>query len=365
MPPPAQDPAARLRNVLEALLMAADRPLEARVLQAMLADHSPPPNQEQLCSALRGLQEDYAERGVTLRRVAGGYRFQVGADYASWVHRLERVRQPRYSRAVLETLAIIVYRQPVTRGEIERIRGITVNTGVLRILLDRRWVRVVGHKEVPGRPELLATTREFLDYFNLRSLGELPQLPAAPELPEALELPLEEEGEPTPGEPTAEGAEGGALPGSLIAEDAGDEVEPPSQVDGGPSDGGPADEGPVDEGAGGEVAVVTVSPEEASPEEASPEEAAPVFTGEATGAGAVEAEAAVGLVAESGRSAESERSAESSGDRAAAAGGVVPLVEPATSIPPSETFESGLLLGEEKDGLHGAKRVPGEDGVAD
>lgn len=198
----------RLRNILEAVLMAAGRPLDERALELLLTERaSPPPDRKQLCAALQSLRDEYAERGVVLSRVAGGYRFQVRVDYAPWVRRLEHVRPPRYSRAVLETLCIIAYQQPITRGEIERIRGVSESTGVLRTLFDRFWIRVVGHREVPGRPELLATTHEFLDYFNLCSLKELPDLPDAPELPEALKPPWPEQGAVQVKEGAGDGAE--------------------------------------------------------------------------------------------------------------------------------------------------------------
>ncbi len=126
--------------------------------------------------ALVAIEEDYAHRSVGLQKLASGYRFQVKENYAYWVGRLFEEKPPRYSRALLETIAIIAYRQPVTRGDIEDIRGVSVSSNMIRTLLDRGWVRVIGYKEVPGRPAIYETTRQFLDYFNLSSLDQLPPL---------------------------------------------------------------------------------------------------------------------------------------------------------------------------------------------
>jgi segregation and condensation protein B len=126
--------------------------------------------------ALAELQADYQDRGIELSEVASGYRIQVRSEYAEWINRLFDERPPRYSRALLETLAIIAYRQPLTRSEIEEIRGVGISSTIIKTLQEREWIRVVGHKDVPGHPELLATTREFLDYFNLKKLADLPSL---------------------------------------------------------------------------------------------------------------------------------------------------------------------------------------------
>jgi len=126
--------------------------------------------------ALDWLQADCAERGIELQHVASGYRFQVRQELAPWISRLWEERPPRYSRALLETLALIAYRQPITRGEIEAIRGVSVSTNIMKTLQEREWIRVVGHREVPGRPALYGSTRQFLDYFNLKSLDDLPAL---------------------------------------------------------------------------------------------------------------------------------------------------------------------------------------------
>lgn len=164
-----------LKTIVEAALLAAGRPLSFAELENLFAE-SERPEPGELQAALAALAEDCRGRPVELKQVASGYRLQVRESFSPWVSRLFEERPGRYSRAFLETLAIIAYRQPVTRGEIEDIRGVAVSSGIVRSLQERGWVQVVGHKEVPGRPALLATTRQFLDYFNLTSLGELPPL---------------------------------------------------------------------------------------------------------------------------------------------------------------------------------------------
>jgi segregation and condensation protein B len=164
-----------LRNVIEAALLAAGRPVQpAELIQ--LFDASARPTGEQLRAALDALAAEYGERGLELKETAGGVRIQVRRELAAEVSRLWPERPARYSRALLETLALIAYRQPITRGEIEAVRGVAVNPNIVKTLLERNWVRVVGHRDVPGRPELLGTTRDFLDYFGLKSLDELPAL---------------------------------------------------------------------------------------------------------------------------------------------------------------------------------------------
>ena len=164
-----------LKTIVEAALLAAGRPVSFAELENLFAE-SERPEPGELQAALAALAEDCRGRPVELKQVASGYRLQVRESFSPWVSRLFEERPGRYSRAFLETLAIIAYRQPVTRGEIEDIRGVAVSSGIVRSLQERGWVQVVGHKEVPGRPALLATTRQFLDYFNLTSLGELPPL---------------------------------------------------------------------------------------------------------------------------------------------------------------------------------------------
>ena len=161
-----------LSYVLEAVLLAAGRPVSVDQMLELF-EESQRPSTEEVNAALA---ERCADRACELREVASGWRLQVRQQYAEVVSRLWQERPSRYSRALLETLALIAYRQPITRGEIEGIRGVTVSTTIMRTLHERNWVRVVGHREVPGRPELLGTTREFLDYFGLKSLDDLPTL---------------------------------------------------------------------------------------------------------------------------------------------------------------------------------------------
>ena len=164
-----------LRNVIEAALLAAGRPVQpAELIQ--LFDENARPSGEQMRAALDALAAEYAERGIELKETAGGVRIQVRRELAGEVSRLWPERPARYSRALLETLALIAYRQPITRGEIEGVRGVAVNPNIIKTLLERNWVRVVGQRDVPGRPELLGTTKDFLDYFGLKSLDELPPL---------------------------------------------------------------------------------------------------------------------------------------------------------------------------------------------
>ena len=163
------------RKVIEAALLAAGRSLSLTEL-AQLFDPVDRPENAQLREALQELGASYEGRGVELVETAQGFRFQVRREFADHVSRLWPERPPRYSRALLETLAIIAYRQPLTRAEIEAVRGVVVNPNIVKTLFERSWIRVVGHREVPGRPELLGTTRDFLDYFGLKSLDQLPPL---------------------------------------------------------------------------------------------------------------------------------------------------------------------------------------------
>lgn len=164
-----------LKQIVEGALLAAGGPLVIEQLQGLFPDEMRPEHEE-VQAAIDGLRQDYRHRGIEIAEVAGGFRIQVSARIAPWVARLWDERPPRYSRALLETLALIAYRQPVTRGEIEEIRGVAVSTQIVKTLTEREWVRVVGHRDVPGRPALYATTRKFLDYFGLRSLNDLPTL---------------------------------------------------------------------------------------------------------------------------------------------------------------------------------------------
>ena len=166
-----------LKPVVEALLMVADGPLSLdRLAKLLEGEGASAPERDTLRAVLAALQADCAGRGIELAEVASGWRFRARADFAGQVGRLWEERRPRYSRAFLETLAIIASRQPITRGEIEHIRGVAVSSNIMRLLLEREWVKVVGHRDVPGRPSVYATTSEFLDYFGLKSLRELPTL---------------------------------------------------------------------------------------------------------------------------------------------------------------------------------------------
>ncbi len=164
-----------LKLICEGALLAAGGPLTLEQILALFPDEDRP-QRDAILASIEALRSDYAERAVELTEVAGGWRVQVRSEVAPWIGRLWEERPQRYSRAMLETLALIAYRQPITRGEIEDIRGVAVNAQIIRTLVEREWVRVVGHRDVPGRPELLATTRRFLDYFGLRSLNDLPPL---------------------------------------------------------------------------------------------------------------------------------------------------------------------------------------------
>ena len=164
-----------LRNVIEAALLAAGAPLPVTEL-TRLFDESARPSAQQVRAVLAALAQEYSGRGIELRETASGFRIQVRRELAAEISRLWPERATRYSRALLETLALVAYRQPITRAEIEAVRGVAVNPNITRTLIERNWVRVVGHRNVPGHPELLGTTREFLDYFGLKSLDELPPL---------------------------------------------------------------------------------------------------------------------------------------------------------------------------------------------
>lgn len=167
----------KIKNIIEAVLMVSTQPISvSKLLQIFEAEQSLQPERKDIKEALEAIQNDYQERGIELVEVASGFRFQAKDEFADWVNHLFDERPPRYSRALLETLAIIAYRQPITRGEIEEIRGVSVSSTIVKTLQEREWVKVVGHRDVPGKPALLATTKSFLDYFNLKKLSELPSL---------------------------------------------------------------------------------------------------------------------------------------------------------------------------------------------
>ena len=165
-----------VRHVLEAALLASDRPLPLDRLVELFAKKAPEVDRKVVRAGLDALASEYDSRGLELLEVASGFRVQIRSRMSPWLQPLWEERPPRYSRALLETLALIAYRQPVTRGEIEEVRGVAVNTNIIRSMLERNWIRVVGHRDVPGKPEMFGTTKEFLDYFGLRSIDQLPAL---------------------------------------------------------------------------------------------------------------------------------------------------------------------------------------------
>jgi len=165
----------QLKSIIEAALLAASQPLTVAQLGELFVDEDAI-DREAIARALEALGQDCAGRGIELKEVASGFRYQVRQDVHPWVARMWTEKPSRYSRALLETLALIAYRQPITRPEIEQIRGVVVSSNIIKTMEEREWIRVVGHRDVPGRPALFGTTRAFLDYFNLRSLDELPPL---------------------------------------------------------------------------------------------------------------------------------------------------------------------------------------------
>lgn len=195
------EPNNELKNIIEAALLVAGQPLTIEKMLTMFPSESPP-TREEIRAVLEMLEEEYAGRVVELKQIDRSWRFQTRDKYASWITRLAEERPVRYSRALLETLAIIAYRQPVTRGDIENIRGVSVSTDIIKTLLGREWIRQVGVRNVPGRPALYGTTREFLEHFNLKNLEELPPLSALRDLDVIsnelnLRLDLEQGAEPT------------------------------------------------------------------------------------------------------------------------------------------------------------------------
>ncbi|HVN44110.1 MAG TPA: SMC-Scp complex subunit ScpB [Steroidobacteraceae bacterium] len=214
-----------IRNVIEAALLAAGGAVPLAEL-IRLFDEGARPGTQAVRAALESLAAEYAGRGIELKETASGFRIQVRRELAGEISRLWPERTPRYSRALLETLALVAYRQPITRAEIEAVRGVAVNPNIIRTMIERNWVRVVGHRDVPGHPELLGTTREFLDYFGLKSLDELPplaQLQAIGDFPLQLALAGEAAAAPRSAELPGTDLEVAQDPGA--AEDAGDEDE--------------------------------------------------------------------------------------------------------------------------------------------
>ena len=183
----------KLIQIIEAALLSASRPLSIQEIQRLFpADQTP--SKEDIKETLNEIEDLCAKRGVELKRVSSGYRMQVKQSLSAYIAKLWEEKPQRYSKATLETLALIAYRQPITRGEIEQIRGVSVGTQLIRGILERGWIKIVGQRDVPGRPSLYATTKEFLDYFGLQHLRELPGLPDLPDVDSLdMELPLEEE----------------------------------------------------------------------------------------------------------------------------------------------------------------------------
>ena len=210
-----------IRKIIEGALLAAGKPLDIGKLENLFEDEERPPR-DQIRAALEEIEGDCRDRGFELKQVASGYRFQVRQELSTWVNRLWEEKPKRYSRAMLETLSLIAYRQPLTRGDIELVRGVAVSSDIIKTLQERDWVRVVGYRDVPGKPALYATTKGFLDYFNLKSLEHLPALGEIKDLAELdpeLELSL---GDTSEGEGTA----------AAVPQAANDEFELDQQVDG-------------------------------------------------------------------------------------------------------------------------------------
>lgn len=210
----------QLKNIIEAAMLAAGHPLSIDQLKALFGDdENEGPEKKEIRAVIEQLQEEYAERGIEIREVASGWRIQVREKMGQWLAKLWEERPPRYTRALMETLAIIAYRQPVTRGDIEEIRGVAVSSNIIRTLLERDWIKVVGHRDVPGKPAMFGTTRFFLDYFGLKKLDDLPPLAELAELePVSVQLELGTADQ----EPAKEHADGGEAPDDSAGQ--GDEV---------------------------------------------------------------------------------------------------------------------------------------------
>ena len=178
-----------LSLIIEALLFSSSRPLsEKEILSAF--DHRNPPTSSEIKEALKSIEEKYSENSIELVKVASGYRLRIRQEFSAWVAKLWEAKPQKYSRALLETLALIAYKQPITRGEIEEVRGVSVSSQIIRTLLDRSWIKVVGHRDVPGRPALFSTTKDFLDDLNLSKLSDLPELPEIQNIPEEAQISL-------------------------------------------------------------------------------------------------------------------------------------------------------------------------------
>jgi len=185
-----------LSLIIEALLFSSSRPLnEKEILSAF--DLRSPPTSNEIKEALKSIEEKYSENSIELVKVASGYRLRIRQEYSPWVAKLWEAKPQKYSRALLETLALIAYKQPITRGEIEEVRGVSVSSQIIRTLLERSWIKVVGHRDVPGRPALFSTTKDFLDDLNLSKLSDLPELPEIQNIPEEAQISLLNEPPPS------------------------------------------------------------------------------------------------------------------------------------------------------------------------
>tara|TARA_A100001015_G_scaffold311587_1_gene415130 strand:- start:3724 stop:4437 length:714 start_codon:yes stop_codon:yes gene_type:complete len=221
----------QIKNILEAALLAADHPLSIDQLLRLFKGDQHRPEREQIKTCLEALQADCQARGVELIKVASGYRYQTRLELQTWVARLHAEKTPRYSRALLETLALIVYKQPITRAEIEDVRGVSVSSNIIKVLMEREWVKVVGHKEVPGRPAMFATTRKFLDYFNLTHLNQLPTLADIKDFEQiAPELDFDDVVEQTQMDMPAT-AEAHTMPSDMPSDDAQSDSDPLGAID--------------------------------------------------------------------------------------------------------------------------------------
>jgi len=214
----------KLKNILEAVLLGADRTLTVIQMEGLFELDEERPTRDEIRKALHEMADDYESRGYELKQVASGFRLQVKQEYATWVGRLWEEKPARYTRALLETMSLIAYRQPITRGEIEEVRGVSVSSNIIKTLMERDWIKVLGHKDVPGKPTLYGTTKEFLDYFNLKTLDELPTLAEIKDLDSIHpELELDDDAEVTDGSDASD--EDGNVPESIVGEVVSNEVE--------------------------------------------------------------------------------------------------------------------------------------------
>ena len=184
-----------LSLIIEALLFSSSRPLNEKEIISAFENKNTPSSSE-IKDALASIKDKYADNSIELVKVASGYRLRIKQEYSSWVAKLWEAKPQKYSRALLETLALIAYKQPITRGEIEEVRGVSVSSQIIRTLLDRSWIKIVGHRDVPGKPALFSTTKDFLDDLNLSKLSDLPDLPEIQNIPEEAQIPLLNEASP-------------------------------------------------------------------------------------------------------------------------------------------------------------------------